>query len=167
MTLLIWSIVTLGEIFRCYPPYLTIPPFILTSFAAVSPQPSPEWAIWVIEAITQDGWSPYQDFSSVSRIFSFYLGAWVPVGGSQEFTLWLLLCCFGITFDQHSHAKHRVTPFAVGLVVWFILITKWYFITLRVCKHVLVAIGYTPKTPLLCQKPLQELCQETFTVMDY
>ena len=28
----------------------------------------------------------------------------------------------------------------------------------------LVAVWYTPKTPLLCQKPFQE---ETFTVMDY
>ena len=29
-----------GRDFRCYPPCLTIPSFILTSFAAVPPQPS-------------------------------------------------------------------------------------------------------------------------------
>ena len=122
--MLLWRIVTLGEIFRCYSPYLTIPSFILTSFAAVSPQPSPEWASWVIEAITYDGWSPYQDFSSVSRFFCFYLGARVPVGGSQEFTLWPFLCRFGITLDLHCRASHRVTPFAGGLVAN--VITKRY-----------------------------------------
>ena len=96
VTSLMWSIATLGKIFRCHPPCLTIPSFILTSFAAVPPQPSLEWVIWVIEAITHDGWSPQQDFSSVSRIHSFYLGAWVPMGVVRDYTLWPLpvLCAF-------------------------------------------------------------------------